>query len=134
MSTRITTNLVLRGPELNMDDISERLRLTPTDTWRTGEVLPGTTRTLKRSGWRYRLGPDETVSFDRQLHALQEIVTSRTTDLAQLSNEPGITVEVCFEAIIVGERPYLSLPSGLLRTLSDANAVVEVDFIDMSPE
>ena len=84
MKTNINVEFNIIGDYFDLDTISNKLNLNPTESWKKGEVVPNRKTVRRDTTWSYALGTKETIDLDEELTNLVNIFDSKREILKKL--------------------------------------------------
>lgn len=84
MKTNINVEFNIIGDYFDLDTISNKLNLNPTESWKKGEVVPNRKTVRRDTTWSYALRTKETIDLDEELTNLVNIFDSKREILKKL--------------------------------------------------
>ena len=128
MRSEIEVDFILTGRGVNVEAISDRLQIVPSETWRMGDVIKSTVLRRKRDAWVLSSGLDRTMPYPVHVKALLDRLHPRHAEIRGICKELGLEAEVSAGVESYdGDRPNLTLEAGEIRRLADLNAGLEID-------
>lgn len=129
-STTVMVYFSLFGDEFPIDDITKKLGIVPTKTFKKGDLIPNRTKKLVRKETSWDIGTGYQVSSDanNQMHQ----VVSKLKDKAAIINEIKDTYSVECKFFIVikienGNTPALYLDKEVIHFASSIGAEIDID-------
>lgn len=94
--TSFYTYIKLEGnDDFPLDEVTERLRMEPTEAWRVGEkVRPGSPLERLYTCWKYKIGPVESLDVDDVLVPLYDRFHSKVDILHALKEQYDVSVRI----------------------------------------
>jgi len=122
------------GTEVNAfdpDEVTARLGLTPTKSWRAGEVNPVTGRECKFDRWSLYSRLAATAFLEEHLRDVLDQIEVRAEAVEAVSREFGASIALV--AYYVAGFPGLHIDSDIVARLARFDLSVDCDFYDLSP-
>jgi hypothetical protein len=131
MEPEIYAELELWSADIAPNEMSERLGLDPTKTWRRGDVLREGQKPQADHHWVLTMAPRRSWSFDEPLEELLASITQHAVELRELVRRDGVTAQVCLVGYLFDSSPGVTLSSDTLATLADLGVGVNMDLYVM---
>ena len=139
----VNVELVLHGDDFDLQSISERLGLTPTELWKKGalvegkkivienaEIFQGYTTPITRKGtaWCLNTGYEETSLMLDPVHKLANIIGDKKEEIIKLQSEENIEVLVSFIVYVHDDStPAPIFDKDMVTFFHSINAAVDID-------
>ena len=126
-SSEIKLRLVLTSKTLSPKEISARAKITPTTTWKSGDVVhPRATNVHKENGCTVEI-------IDTALSAAAERLVDRLKS-AVLANLDGVDVELSCIVNVYGSVPELHLDPDVVQFAASIGAALDFDVYVLADE
>ncbi len=128
--TQVMVYFSLYGDEFSLDDVTEKLEVTPTETYKKGDLIPNRSTACYRKETSWDLGTGYQVSLDVN-NQLQQII-NKLQNKSSIINEikEAYSVE-CKLSIVVkieeGNTPALYLDKDIIKFAASIEAELDVD-------
>lgn len=127
MSTKITVHFTLTG-KFNPDEVSEKLNIEPTKTWRVGEAIQKTLLSYKHDGWRLSSDEVETLELEEQLAKIWDIIQPYKSKIVDICAELDLVAEIaCAVDLEDDQYPVLHFERESIKRISELNAEIDID-------
>ncbi|MDQ0247845.1 hypothetical protein J2S09_005521 [Bacillus fengqiuensis] len=128
--TQVMVYFSLYGDEFPTDEVTERLEITPSETYKKGDLIPNRSTALYRKETSWDLGTGYQVSLDVN-DQLQKII-GKLQNKASIINEikEAYSVECKFFIVVKieeGNTPALYLDKDIIKFASSIEAEFDVD-------
>src|SRR5215813_1932997 len=104
MGTSILSSFLLTGPSFNPEDITRRIGLEPTKTWKTGDRIQDSLIQRKQTGWACSMPREESLDLGKQVAALLERLGPFLSRINEVRGELGLEAEISCAIYIEGPR------------------------------
>lgn len=128
MSTNVNVEFVITGDIFDINTITEKLEIQPTEQWIKGEKVPNRKVVRKDTCWSYGLGEEDSLDIYNQLSKIINILNPRRDVLRGLKET--FELEYLFLVTINIEndvKPIISLKSPIIELMDDIGAEFDVD-------
>lgn len=128
--TSLYTYIQLAGDDdFPLDEVTERLGIEPTTTWRVGEkVHPNKPLERFYTCWKYKIGPFETLVVEDVLDPLLHLFSSKVEIINQLKLKYDLSVKI---ALVIemenGRTPGLVISPKFSRFAGSLDAMIDID-------
>lgn len=130
-STNFRLHIVIFGDDFPHRELSEKIGITPTQTWSKGERNPRYPKAPPRedASWTYSVDRVQTIFFVEEVSELFcDLIESKTKIIRDFSESFGLSVRIVIALEIVnGRTPEFSFNKRFLSCLHDLNADIDVD-------
>lgn len=128
--TQIMVYFSLYGDEFPLDDVTEKIEVTPTKTYKKGDLIPNRSTACYRKETSWDLGTGYQVSLDVN-NQLQQII-NKLQNKASIINEikEAYSVECKFFIVVKieqGNTPALYLVKDIIKFAASIEAEFDVD-------
>jgi hypothetical protein len=134
MKPEISVALTLTGSDLNPDDITSRLDLEPTRTWRLGDQILNTSLKREHGGWSLSTDRKPVIDLQDQLDLILREVQAQTDALNELANERNFNVELACVIYVSDETPVIHFDAEVVELLAELNAEIDIDLYVLPSE
>jgi hypothetical protein len=118
---------VLTGRGFDPNDVTNRVGLAPSKTWRAGEQRGESLLRWEHDGWCLSTACEETIDLGAQIHGL----LSRLSPLADLFvgviDEFNLDAEIACELNLQDQSPSILLSPELLKNVLALRAGIDID-------
>lgn len=123
---KISVALVVTGFDCHPDDVTEVIGVSPTDTWRTGELIRSPDIRKKTNGWRLQSPLGEMMHLEPHVRWLLDQLP---TEIPKLPGTTPPSIDLSCAVIIVEQAPSITLPLDVLQKLARLGADLDIDVI-----
>jgi hypothetical protein len=116
---------------IDPNEISERLGLVPTKTWRRGDVVREGQKPQADHHWVLKMAPRRSWDFNEPIEELLATVTPCAEELRELVRRDGVTAQLCLVGSLFDSSPGFNLSNDTLATLADLGVSVDMDLYVM---
>lgn len=126
--TNIMVEFNIYGDCFNPDEITQRLNITPTMTWKKGDLVRDKNFSRPNSLWRIGTGYVESLDIKNQLDEILNVITDKKNSLLELKNILDIKYDVCIIINIYNnETPGLYLDAETISIINSIGASIDFD-------
>lgn len=120
---------LIGNDDFSLCDVTNRLQVTPTNTWKLGEVMPqDPSRTYFCTRWTYEVGPFYTLYVNDVLMPLYAIFNDKVEVLNALQKQYGLSVQIVVVLQVEkGQTPTFTISSAFSCFVSRVHAILDVD-------
>ena len=128
--TKVKVCFSIFGDTFPLDYVTEKLGITPSDTYRKGDIIPNrsTTQFRKETSWDLDTGYQESLDVNEQL---QQIITQLRNKVSIISEiKKTYSVECKFFIIVImeeGHTPAFYLDKDVINFASSIEAEFDID-------
>lgn len=134
MGTSVLSSFTLTGPSFDPEDITRRIGLEPTKTWKTGNRVQGTQIRRKHSGWVWSMPRGESLDLGKQVAALLERLGPFISRINEVREELGLDAEIC-AIYIEGQTPAVHFDRSVMSVVNQLEAEIDLDiYLRAGPE
>lgn len=127
---RMNVALRLRGEGFAPESVTREVGISPTKTWRVGDLLEKTAATRKDDGWVFALPYRHTYDMEGLLEELLNAIDPYKNRIIEVANRFALHREVSFGVYIIGqETPACWFAADTLRRLAELGAGLDIDLI-----
>ena len=139
--TSVSVKLVIYGDHFDLQSVSNRLNLTPTEQWEKGDLveiksIKGNyklydSKPLKRKDTTWCLATEFEQSYDISVQArkLLDIVGGKSDELLKLQKEENVGIHIMFVVYIYDNmRPAFVIEKDLIAFAYACNADISIDW------
>ncbi len=120
----------LNGFACEPDEITQMIGLTPTDTWKAGDLRGRSIRRHETSGWRLRSRLDEPLWIERHVQDVIAQLTPKWPDVVHLCLQYQAMINcVCS---IYDASPVIHFGRETIKRVAELNAWIDVDYYDFT--
>jgi uncharacterized protein DUF4279 len=131
MSTpRISAEFVISGFDCDPVEVSRGLQITPTDTWRAGELIRAPDVRQKSSGWRLRSPVEDMLDVEPHLRWLLDRLPPESLLLPGCE---GWTADFSVGITVSDQTPGMSIPRDVLERIARLGADLDFDVVIAEP-
>ncbi|MGF6949787.1 putative DNA-binding protein YlxM (UPF0122 family) [Neobacillus sp. B4I6] len=128
--TQVMVYFSLYGDEFSIDEVTEKLEVTPTKTYKKGDLIPNRSTVCYRKETSWDLGTGYQVSLDVN-NQLQQII-DKLQNKSSIINEikEAYSVECKFFIVVIiqeGNAPALYLDKDIIKFAASIEAEFDVD-------
>jgi hypothetical protein len=128
---RVSFYFAFYGDSFDPTEITRRLGIEPTKSFRTGDSIRLRSVLRTTDGWIFEIPPRETFDIEGMLRELQQHINVPPAVVKQTCQE--LKLEVAIECAVLQpvllSTPDLSFPADFLGWASDLGASIDLDFI-----
>lgn len=126
---QIWVSLVVRGGAFDPDEFTERVGVTPTQSYRAGEPFSNGKGRRRSDGWRLSVEPRRTREVDGMLEELRGLVTIAPAQFRQHCTELGLHPEVLItpEPHSAEVSPSVHFSAEFVAWAAELGALIDVD-------
>lgn len=121
----------LRGTSFDPDEVTRRLGLEPTDSYRAGE--PISRRSLgkhREDGWAIQIGPRETLEIAPMLRELRDLVGVEPEKLREVSTDLGLRAVIYIPIEPTSSQaPSAEIPEDVIAWAAEFGASIDIDLL-----
>ncbi len=127
MATSILSSITLTGEDLDPEQVTDALGITPTKTWRIGDPIQNTLLKRKHSGWSVATPRQVSLDLAKQVRDLLRELEPKFPAIAALRERLGFAVEVSCAIYIYGDTPSMHLDREILSMVERLGAEIDFD-------
>ena len=126
--TNVKVELNIIGDTFNSDNVTQKLKIQPTDVWIKGEQIKDKDLYRKHTLWCTSTEYEESYDINDQLKAIINILTPKIDDLKNLKDTLGVEYKFCVVINIENnEKPVMYFNTDTIRFLDEIKAEIEFD-------
>lgn len=126
MESKIYVSFILVDVNLDVDDITKTLKIAPSRTWRTGDLVGKSIIRKKNSGWELQSSLPDTASFPEHIDNILEQLEPCMQDCQSFCLRYYAEISCVIESY-GGDRPEIHLNKDVMQLISKLNASIDVD-------
>lgn len=135
MSNEISVAFTLTGFDFDPEEITKLLKISPTTTWRLGDLIGKSILRCKHNGWR--LNSELENSLDSELENSIDLDNHIKYLLNKLQPSWQTLVEICYQydaeisCVIYSceaQGPAIHFDKEIIRCVAELNAEIDVDY------
>lgn len=134
MTTTIESTFTLAGVDFDPADLTRRLGILPTRTWRLGEHVGGSRIQMKFDGWMISSGRSVSLDLGTQVRSLLDQLCEVKVKITEAQRDLHLTAEVSCILYVEGETPSMHFDSEVLSAIRDLQASLDFDLYVFIPE
>lgn len=135
MATTVLSSFTLTGPSFDPAEVTRRIGLEPTKTWKTGDRVQGTQILRKHSGWVWAMPREESLDLGKQIAALLEQLGPFVSRINEVRHELGLGAEISCAIYIEGQTPAVHFDRSVMSLASQLEAEIDLDiYVYPDPE
>lgn len=128
--TQINVYFSLFGDEFPIDDITEKLKITPTEIYKKGDLIPNrqTIRYRKETSWNLATGYQNSLDVNEQLRQIVGILQNKSSIIKEIKQD--YSLECKFYIVIIindGNSPAFYMDKDLLKFIASIEAEIDID-------
>lgn len=128
MSTSVNVEFVIAGEMFDLNTISNKLEIQPTEQWLKGDRVSNRNVTRQDTCWSYSLGEEESLDINNQLTTMIKILSLKKDILKDLK----ITFEIDYLILITIKieddvKPLISIKSQAIELMNYICAEFDID-------
>lgn len=125
---RITCSLVLTGDAFNPSEISRRVGVVPTLSWKEGDAIERTARRRTDRGWKLSVEEPSSLALDVVLQNLVQLLEPHKATLRAIIDQYELEAEfACAIYLDNGVIPSMHFDKRLIGALQAYNAELDID-------
>jgi hypothetical protein len=126
---RIEVAFRLTGQGFSLDDVTAMVQLTPTNTWRAGDLIARTIMKRKHDGWTLELLERETFDMEESLRELLDVLEPHQRKIIEAMDRFKLDAEISFGVLIYESEPAAWFSADTIRRAALLNASLDIDLI-----
>jgi predicted DNA-binding protein YlxM (UPF0122 family) len=120
----------LFGDDFPIDEITEKLKVTPTEIYKKGDLIPNrsTIRYRKESSWDLGTGYQDSLDVNEQLQQIVDKLQNKSSTINEINE--AYSLECIFYIVIIiekGNTPALYMDKEIINFASSIEAEFDVD-------
>jgi len=126
MKTEIKINLVFFDFSMSPDDLSQKLGINATSTWRKGDQGITVPIRKKTNGWELSSGLDKSTDFEKHIDALLAKIRPHKQQFIEM----GKVLSPVLSFVVYsydGARPSMGFSKEAIQELAELNAEIDID-------
>ncbi|TRZ39557.1 DUF4279 domain-containing protein [Niallia circulans] len=128
--TQVMVYFSLFGDKFPIDEITERLEITPTETYKKGDLIPNrsSARYRKETSWDLGTGYEASLDVNNQLQKLVKRLRNKVLIINKIKED--YSAECKFFIVIKmeeGNTPALYLDKSMIKFASSIEAEIDID-------
>jgi Domain of unknown function (DUF4279) len=128
MAASIKARFTLTGMNVNPDEISRVIGLTPTKTWRSGEERANSDLRWEHDGWMLSTSEQASLDLAAEIQKLLESIRTRTKEINRARNQFKLDAEIgCSVYIEDHQAPVVHFDREILKAASELGADIDID-------
>lgn len=126
--TTVMAYFSIYGDSFDIDDITYRLNIFPTETKLKGIIPVGRKRPSIETSWRISTNEDESLDINNQLTQLIELLHAKTACLCDIKSLSNVNFVFAFVVKVEnGEKPAMHFSTDSLKFISSIGAEIDID-------
>ncbi|MCS1350906.1 DUF4279 domain-containing protein [Mechercharimyces sp. CAU 1602] len=127
-STNIMVEFSVFGNGFSPDDITKRLSIKPSVTWKKGEKIADRNIKRKETNWSVSTGYENSFDLNEQLGKIANLIGDRTSDLISLKEQYDLEFNFFIVIKIVdGRCPAIYLGKDIIELANEIKAEFDID-------
>lgn len=129
--SRIRAYLNITGIGFNPEEVTSLLGVTPTETWRLGDIIPKTIAKYKHDGWEISTDEEIGINLDVEKHVRELLnqIKHCSDKIKEICLRYKLDVEIDCEVFDWGnDRPMLTFSKDTLKQMADIGAELDIDY------
>lgn len=127
----------LYGEDFPIDEVTERLKVTPTETYKKGDIIPNrsTNRYRRETSWDLGTDYQDSLDVNKQLQEIIDKLQNKSLIINEMKD--AYSLECKFFIVIIidnGNTPALYLDKEIIKFASSIEAEFDVDLYTNSYE
>ncbi|AGK54534.1 DUF4279 domain-containing protein [Bacillus sp. 1NLA3E] len=128
--TKTMVYFSLYGDNFSIDEVTEKLNVTPTKTYKKGDLIPNlsTVRYRKETSWDLGTGYEDSLDVCNQLQQIVGKLQNKSSNINEIKE--AYSLECKFYIVIKiekGNAPFLYLDKDIIKFASSIEAEFDVD-------
>lgn len=122
MRNEISVEFILTGLELNPEEITDLLKISPTSTWKLGDLIGKSILGHKHNGWSLKSNLENSVDLEEHItYVLQKLLPSwqKLVDICYQYDAEISCVIYSYEA----QAPAIHFNKDIIRRVAELNAL-----------
>jgi hypothetical protein len=117
------------GDDLPIDAVTEKLKVTPTETFTKGDIIPTRSKTIRNeTSWELGTGYQNYLDVNEQLHQIVDKLQHKTSIINEFKNAYSLDCKLFIVIKIEkGITPSLYLDKKIIKFASSIDAEIDVD-------
>src|SRR5574340_1223427 len=134
MEPEIKVDFLIAG-NFDPEEITNVLGISPTKSWKKGDLISGTTIARKFDGWILSAAErSDSNEVEEHIKPLLTKLLPLKDRIAEVYKEFELEAEINCAVYVTDETPVLYMSAVTLREISELNASVDIDIILLDPE
>ncbi len=129
MPPEIMAEFIITGINVTPDEITKAIGITPTETWKLGDLSEKTTLRKKHNGWRISTGYHQDFDLEKYIKQLFEILLPKSEIITTFCRENELDCELSCAAYVIDETPSTNFSKKIISDLAKLNASLDFDII-----
>jgi hypothetical protein len=133
MKTKISVYFTLTDFEIEPDQITTLLGISPYKAWKVGDLArPNTKIREKENGWQLKSNPENSDELESHISSLLEYLKPKWKELIEITN--NCYTELSCVIYIEDEIPSIHFDQKIIQQLSELKAEIDVDLYDFTED
>ena len=131
MNSRCTIEVALHltGVNVNPEEITNFLGLSPTRIWRIGDVIGRSSLKRKQDGWVFGLPKQQTIDLENMLLTLMDSLAPYQDQIAAIARQLGLEIELSCAIYMENQTPVGHFGISTLQRMVALGADLDIDLI-----
>ena len=127
MASSIACHFTVTGSDFDPEAFTERIGLTPTDTWHKGDPVGESLIRMKHSGWRCTVPRRSSLDLGESLRALLAEVLPFADSIRDECDRLHLSAEIACVLFVGTPTPAAHFDSEILRGIARLGAEIDLD-------
>jgi hypothetical protein len=128
MNAEIKVEFIITGTQITPEEISNLLGLTPTRTWREGDLIQATRLVYKQNGWCLS-NKENSINLGDHIHSLLDNLLPKSELIAKVCSKYGLESEMNCVIYIVNETPIINISKKTIAGMERLGTSLDIDII-----
>jgi Domain of unknown function (DUF4279) len=127
MNNEISVSFTLTGLDLDPEQITKLLKISPTNTWRLGDLIGKSILRCKHNGWRLNSELENSADLENHIEYLLKTLQQSWQTLVEICSQYDAEIS-CVIYSYEAQGPAIHFDKEIIQCVAELNAEIDVDY------
>ena len=126
--TSIKVSLRIMGDNYNIQDVTNKLGIYPSQSWNNGDYIRNSKRKRTYTAWIYNIDAIETLDINVVIKKFERLFLRKAKEISELKREYHLDISIDFVIIIENEEPpAIYFEEQFIKFVAEIGARFDID-------
>ncbi len=126
--TNIKVSLRIMGDNYNIQDVTNKLGIYPSQSWNNGDYIRNSKRKRTYTAWIYNIDAIETLDINVVIKKFERLFLRKAKEISELKREYNLDISIDFVIIIENEEPpAIYFEEQFIKFVAEIGARFDID-------
>lgn len=126
--TNIKVSLRIMGDNYNIQDVTNKLGIYPSQSWNNGDYIRNSKRKRTYTAWIYNIDAIETLDINVVIKKFERLFLRKAKEISELKREYHLDISIDFVIIIENEEPpAIYFEEQFIKFVAEIGARFDID-------